>query len=302
MMLSISYIVGQLNGPLGQMIELLHSTQDAKISLERLSEIQAREDEITANTNFNLEGSNADLIIQNVFFRYKGSNEFTLKNINFTIPFNKVTAIVGASGSGKTTLMKLLLKIYEPNEGEIALGHTSLRNTPHDFWRKHCGVVMQEGYLFNDTIAGNIALGTGQIDSQKLHYALTASNCTDFVNVLPLGVNTKIGYDGMSLSLGQKQRLLIARAIYRNPKFIFLDEATSSLDANNEKEVISNLEDFFNGRTVVIIAHRLSTVKNADQIIVLTKNGIAEIGDHRTLVNSKGHYYNLVKNQLELGN
>jgi ATP-binding cassette subfamily B protein len=238
----------------------------------------------------------------NLSFTYPGAgNEPVLRDINLKIPKGKTTAIVGTSGSGKTTLLKLLLKFYEPQKGEIKLGSTALNNISHKAWRFHCGVVMQESFIFSDTIAKNIAVGQEKIDMEKLRHAVDVANVREFVESLPLGYNTKIGAEGTGVSMGQKQRILIARSVYRDPDFIFFDEATNSLDANNEMQIIQNLESFFKGRTVVVVAHRLSTVKHADQIVVLNKGLIAEKGTHQQLVNLKGEYYQLVKNQLELG-
>lgn len=252
-----------------------------------------------------LKGDGLDLIsisFQNVSFTYSGAgNEPVLRDVNLQIPKGKTTAIVGTSGSGKTTLLKLLLKFYEPQKGEIKLGSTALNNISHKAWRSHCGVVMQESFIFSDTIAKNIAVGQEKIDMEKLRHAVEVANVREFIESLPLGYNTKIGTEGTGISMGQKQRLLIARSVYRDPDFIFFDEATNSLDANNEMQIIQNLESFFIGRTVVVVAHRLSTVKHADQIVVLNKGVIAERGTHQELVSLKGEYYQLVKNQLELG-
>lgn len=315
MMLSISYIIGQLNAPVLQLIGFIHSVQDAKIALERLSEIHNKEDEekvgeekitelpFLASSDRNSSPSGrlgGALSLKNVHFRYTGSSEEVLKELDLTIPANKITAIVGASGSGKTTLMKLLLKFYEPNKGEIMLGNHQLAAIKHFTWRKNLGVVMQDGYIFNDTIANNIAIGEEVIDQKRLKNAVEVANIKEFIDALPLGYNTKIGMEGVGMSGGQKQRLFIARAVYKNPKYIFFDEATSSLDANNEKVIMENLNQFFKNRTAVVIAHRLSTVKNADQIVVLDKGSIIEKGTHNELINLKGSYYNLVKNQLEL--
>ncbi len=250
-----------------------------------------------------LVNDESNITFQNISFTYPGAgNEPVLKDINLKIPRARTTAIVGVSGSGKTTLLKLLLKFYEPQKGEIKLGHMSLGNLSHKAWRQHCGVVMQESFIFSDTIAKNIALGSERIDMEKLQYAAGIANVRDFIETLPLGYNTKLGPDGAGFSQGQKQRILIARAVYRNPEFIFFDEATNSLDANNESIIHHNLESFFLGRTVVVVAHRLSTVKNADQIVVLNKGVITERGTHQELVSLKGEYFTLVKNQLELGN
>lgn len=301
MMLSISYIIGQLNSPIQQLIGFIHSAQDAKIALERLSEIHNREDEENAANEKNHDVPvDADFTLENVHFRYTGSIEEVIKGLDLTIPANKVTAIVGVSGSGKTTLMKMLLKFYEPNEGEINIGNHHLNTISHSAWREQCGVVMQDGYIFNDTIANNIAIGQDVIDKVRLKKAVEIANIKEYIDGLPLGYNTKIGMEGVGMSGGQKQRLFIARAVYKNPRFIFFDEATSSLDANNEKIIMENLNQFFKERTVVVIAHRLSTVKNADQIVVLDKGMIIERGTHDELTALKGNYYNLVKNQLEL--
>ena len=303
MMMAISYIVGQLNAPVIQLINFLRDAQDAKISLDRLGEIHNKEDEEKAgDQKVTVIPDNSDILINNISFRYLGGLEPVIKNLSVTIPANKVTAIVGVSGSGKTTLMKLLLHFYSLDKGEIKIGKINLKNISNRVWRNHCGVVMQEGYIFNDTIAKNIAVGSVFIDKKKLIHATHVANIQSYIDSLPLGYNTKIGLEGTGLSTGQKQRLLIARAVYKNPKFIFLDEATSALDANNEKIIMENLNTFFANKTVVVIAHRLSTVKNANQIIVLDKGKIVEVGNHQELTHLKGSYYKLVKNQLELGN
>jgi ATP-binding cassette, subfamily B, bacterial len=243
-----------------------------------------------------------NISIHNVSFTYPGAgNEPIFQNINLQIPKGKTTAIVGTSGSGKSTLLKLLLKFYEPQKGEIKLGSTPLMHMSHKTWRAHCGVVMQESFIFSDTIARNIAVGAEKIDMNRLWHAVHVANCKEFIESLPLGFNTKIGAEGKGISMGQKQRILIARSVYRDPDFIFFDEATNSLDANNESVIIENLNSFFKGRTVIVVAHRLSTVKHADQIVVLNKGIISEKGTHQELVNLKGEYYTLVKNQLELG-
>ncbi len=363
-MLAVQYIIGQLNGPIEQLIGFIQSWQNAKISMERLNEIHTMEDEEPESREFQyqlpaafarrlvggkapsgspgggetyaqpmlmevsahlmdshlLEESSKSEVNKDVFphlgemkgtgaihfenlsFTYPGAgNEPVLMEINLSIPRGKTTAIVGVSGSGKTTLLKLLLKFYEPQKGEIKLDRTSLQNISHKLWRSHCGVVMQESFIFSDTIARNIAVGAEKIDMEKLYQAVDVANIREFIESLPLGFNTKIGAEGSGISMGQKQRLLIARAVYRDPEFIFFDEATNSLDANNESQIIQNLNSFFKGRTVIIVAHRLSTVKNADQIVVLNKGVITEKGTHNELVSLKGDYFTLVKNQLELG-
>lgn len=302
MMLSISYIVGQLNSPIAQLINFIREVQDAKISLDRLSEIHNKEDEeqqdIEKITDIPL---NADLELSKVSFRYIGAGQMVLKDLDLIIPAKKVTAIVGVSGSGKTTLMKLLLKFYDVNSGQIKIGNHDLQNVSQKTWRHQSGVVMQEGYIFNDTIANNIAVGEDYVDKKKLAHAVDVANIKEFIESLPLSYNTKIGMEGVGVSTGQKQRLFIARAVYKNPNFLFFDEATSALDANNEKVIMEKLNTFFENKTVVVIAHRLSTVKNAHQIVVLDKGKIVEVGNHNTLVQEKGNYYHLVKNQLELG-
>ncbi len=302
MMMAISYIVGQLNAPVAQLIAFLRDAQDAKISLDRLGEIHNKEDEEKAGEQkITKIPENADINLKNVTFRYIGGLEPVIKELDLTIPANKVTAIVGVSGSGKTTLMKLLLKFYDLDKGDVSVGSHNLTNISQKAWRGHCGVVMQEGYIFNDTIAKNIAVGDDFVDHKKLIHATIVANIKPYIDELPLGFNTKIGLEGTGLSTGQKQRLLIARAVYKNPKFLFFDEATSALDANNEKVIMENLNEFFTDKTVVVIAHRLSTVKNAHQIVVLDKGKIVEKGNHQELTKLKGEYYNLVKNQLELG-
>lgn len=252
--------------------------------------------------SFSLNGRES-IQLANISFTYPGAgNDAVLKNINLQIPRGKTTAIVGTSGSGKTTLLKLLLKFYAPQQGEIKLGNTSFANISHAAWRSHCGVVMQESFIFSDTIARNIAVGADKINMEQLYHAVTVANCKEFIEELPLGFNTKIGAEGSGISMGQKQRILIARAVYRDPLFLFFDEATNSLDANNETVIINNLHSFFKGRTVLIVAHRLSTVKHADQIVVIHKGVVTECGTHAQLVALRGEYYTLVKNQLELGN
>ncbi|MEO1627903.1 MAG: ATP-binding cassette domain-containing protein, partial [Bacteroidota bacterium] len=302
MMLAIGYIVGQLNSPIAQLINFIREVQDAKISLDRLSEIHNKEDEEPLNAEkITAPPVDADVRLSKVSFRYIGMDQVVLNNLDLIIPVNQITAIVGVSGSGKTTLMKLLLKFYDPSEGRIHLGSYQLQNVSQKTWRAQCGVVMQEGYIFSDTIANNIAVGEDYVDKEKLAHAVDVANIRPFIESLPLSYNTKIGMEGMGISTGQKQRLLIARAVYKNPNFLFFDEATSALDANNEKIIMEKLNRFFENKTVVIIAHRLSTVRNADQIVVLDEGKIVEVGNHQELVDQKGNYFNLVKNQLELG-
>lgn len=299
-MLAVQYIIGQVNAPLQQLIGLVQSGQDAKISLERLNEIYELEDEETGQGLVELPTSHT-LSLQSLSFTYRGAgNEPVLHDIDLTIPQGKTTAIVGMSGSGKTTLLKLLLRFYDPTQGKILIGGVGLNNISHKYWRKQCGVVMQDGFIFSDTIARNIAVGVEIIDRQKLYQAAQAANILDFIESLPLGFHTKIGAEGMGVSQGQKQRLLIARAVYKDPQYIFFDEATNALDAHNEAVIVENLNEFFKNRTVIVVAHRLSTVKNADQIVVLDKGRITEIGTHLTLTSQQGDYYQLVKNQLEL--
>ncbi|MDR6968203.1 ATP-binding cassette subfamily B protein [Flavobacterium arsenatis] len=302
MMMAISSIVGSLNGPIVQLIGFIREAQDAKISLARLSEIHEKEDETTAIAEKTKDiPKDADIVIKDLSFRYIGSDVSVLEDLNLTIPAHKVTAIVGTSGSGKTTLMKLLQQFYEPISGQIMVGKTPLSTIAQKSWRSHIGSVMQEGYIFNDTIANNIAIGVDIIDKKKLVYASDVANIKTFIEEYPLGYNTKIGMEGVGMSTGQKQRLLIARAVYKDPEMLFFDEATSALDANNEKEIMEKLNVFFKNKTVVVIAHRLSTVMNADQIVVLEKGRIVEIGNHQELVSLKGSYYELVRNQLQLG-
>ncbi|RED25180.1 ATP-binding cassette subfamily B protein [Flavobacterium cutihirudinis] len=303
MMLAISSIVGSLNGPITQLIEFVRELQDAKISLARLSEIHEKEDETQQEIHqTNDVPYDSDIEIKNLSYRYLGSDIPVLSDLSLIIPANKVTAIVGVSGSGKTTLMKLLLKFYEPEKGEITIGNAQLSNISQKAWRSNIGAVMQEGFVFSDTIANNIAIGVDKIDKERLVYAADVANIKEYVSGLPLGYNTKIGAEGVGMSTGQKQRLLIARAVYKNPEVLFFDEATSALDANNEKEIMQKLDLFFKNKTVIVIAHRLSTVMNADQIVVLDKGKIIEIGNHVTLIEQKGSYFELVKNQLQLGN
>jgi ATP-binding cassette, subfamily B, bacterial len=302
-MLSISYIIGQLNSPILQLIEFMQSYQDTKLSLARINEIQLMKDELQADNGTEYAIPTADIIVENCSFKYDASPfaKNVLDNITTTIPANKITAIVGSSGSGKTTLLKLLLKFYEPTSGTIKIGEYNFNNLPNNTWRGKCGVVMQEGFIFNDTIENNIGVGDEFVDNEKLIAVAKTANIFEFINDLPLGFKTKIGGNGMGISTGQKQRILIARAIYKNPDILFFDEATSALDANNEKIITENLNAVFANKTVIIIAHRLSTVKNADNIIVLQAGKIIEEGKHEVLIKAKGFYYDLVSNQLELG-
>ncbi|WP_295715620.1 peptidase domain-containing ABC transporter [Mucilaginibacter sp.] len=302
-MLAIQYIIGQLNGPIDQISQFMLSYQEAKLSLERLAEIETIKDEESKNSGLlEIDFDKEDIILDNVNFSYPGtSNRPVLKNINLVIPNGKTTAIVGMSGSGKTTLLKLLLKFYDPDNGAILCDTTNLNCISHKRWRSHCGVVMQDGYIFSDSIAKNIALGYDEIDYQRLVYAAKIANIQDYVESLPLSYNSVVGMDGSGLSQGQKQRLLIARSVYKNPNLFFFDEATNALDATNETVIMKNLQQLFTGKTVIIIAHRLSTVKKADKIVVLEKGVIIEEGRHEALIRNKSVYYNLVKDQLELG-
>ena len=304
MMMSLTYIVGQLTAPIEQFIGFARSFQDAKISLERLGEIHQKEDEEqTLALKTNRIPEERMLWVEDVCFSYDGADrDYVLEHVSLAIPEHKVTAVVGASGSGKTTLVKLLLGFYEPNKGTIRVGNVLLKDMNPHVWRAHTGCVMQDGFIFSDTIARNIAVGAESIDKERLLHAVTVANIREFIDSLPLGYNTKIGMEGNGVSQGQRQRILIARAVYKDPEFIFLDEATNALDANNEKEIMEHLHRFYRGRTVVVVAHRLSTVRDADNIVVLDKGRVAEEGTHEELTAKRGIYYELVKNQLELGN
>lgn len=304
MMMSLTYIIGQVSAPISEFIGFAQAFQDAKISLERLNEIHGKEDE-----EQQIDGKlpylpdSRDIILENVSFSYSGANrDYALEDVSLHIPQNKVTAIVGASGSGKTTLVKLLQGFYEPGKGRIKIGGTALNMINPHLWRSKTGSVMQDGFIFSDTIARNIAISTDEVDVERLRKAVNIANITEFIDSLPLGYNTKIGMEGNGISQGQRQRILIARAVYKNPEFIFLDEATNSLDANNERTIMEHLHAFYEGKTVVVVAHRLSTVRNADKIIVLDKGHVIEEGTHQELTAQRGAYYTLVKNQLELGN
>lgn len=303
-MLAIQYIIGQLNSPIEQMIDFVQSWQLAKISLDRLNEVHELKDEEAADKRFNtVLPQNKTIELNNISFTYPGAgNAAVLKDIDLIIPQGKTTAIVGTSGSGKTTLLKLLLKFYGLQKGNIKVGGSDLSDLSHKCWRQNIGVVMQESFIFSDTIAANIAVGADTINMGKLKEASSVANILAFIESLPLGFNTKIGAEGIGISAGQKQRILIARAVYKDPQYIFFDEATNSLDANNETVILKNLAKFFQDKTVIVVAHRLSTVKHADQIIVLQEGEISEKGNHKELTDLKGAYFSLVKNQLELGN
>lgn len=304
MMMSQSYIIGQLSAPIGQFIGFAQALQDAKISLERLGEIHNKEDETqTADLKLSQLPENKDIKIQDVSFSYDGADrDYVLEDIQLVIPQDKITALVGTSGSGKTTLVKLLLGFYPINKGEIQIGDIPIKNINPHLLRQKTGAVMQDGFIFSDTIANNIAVGAEVIDKERLLHAVSISNIKEFIDSLPLGYNTVIGMEGKGISQGQRQRILIARAVYKNPDFLFFDEATNALDMKNEKEIINNLSQFYQGKTVVIVAHRLSTVQHADNIIVLDKGRVSEQGTHLELTSKRGIYYELVKNQLELGN
>lgn len=303
MMLSVQYILGQLNSPIDQLINFYRESQDAKLSIARLSEVHEKEDEEDSSQKYIQEiPSQQDITMNDISFAYDTTmvGKPVVRNIQLNIPSGKQTAIVGTSGSGKTTLMKLMLGFYPVQSGEILLGNNNINQYNLREWRKKCGVVMQDGFIFSDTIARNIAPGEENIDKVKLLNAVITANIREFIESLPLRYDTKIGSEGHALSQGQKQRILIARAVYKDPEFVFLDEATNALDTNNEKVIMDNLQQFFMGRTSIVIAHRLSTVKNADQIVVIDNGEIKEIGTHSSLTKKKGAYYQLVKNQLEL--
>lgn len=303
MMMSVSYIIGQLSGPVGQVIGFVQAAQDAKISLERLNEIHNKEDEEQIiGSKISEIPSSKTLRVEDIYFSYDGADrDYVLNGINLIIPENKITAIVGASGSGKTTLVKLLLAFYKPNKGAIKINDISIDDINPHLWRQKSGAVMQDGFIFSDTIANNITIGADTIDKKRLQQAVEIANIKEFIESLPLKYNTKIGMEGNGVSQGQRQRLLIARAVYKNPDFLFFDEATNALDANNEKIILDNLNTFYKGKTVIVVAHRLSTVQNAHNIVLMDKGKIIEEGTHKDLTEKKGAYYTLVKNQLELG-
>jgi len=303
MMLSIQYIIGQMNSPIEQAINFINSYQDARLSIERLAEVHLRKNEEQEDTSFGVDDiKSRNINISNLTFQYEGPySPKVLENVNLAIDNNKVTALVGVSGSGKTTIMKLLLGFYKPTEGEISVGEISLNNIKTSEWRSVVGAVMQDGVIFSDTIANNITIGCDNIDTELLKYSAKMADIHDFIMSLPLKYNTKVGDDGSGLSQGQKQRLLIARAIYKKPQFVFFDEATNALDTKSEKTIVENMKEFFRNKTVLVIAHRLSTVKNADKIIVLDKGKIVEQGTHHYLTEKKGVYYQLIQNQLEMG-
>ncbi len=304
MMLAVQFIIGQLNMPVNQIISFFRTAQDARMSLDRLAEIHNKEEE-EKDSDMKVKNlpADKDIYINNLSFQYEGPRSpRVLNDIDLVIPHNKVTAIVGASGSGKSTLLKMILGFYEPVAGEILIGDTLLSNLSIKLWRQKCGAVMQDGYIFPDTIAFNIAPGIEEIDQDRFQKAVDIANARSFLESLPLSYNTKIGNDGKGLSQGQKQRILIARAIYKNPDYLFFDEATNSLDASNEKSITEKLSDFYTGKTVIVIAHRLSTVMDADNIVVMDEGKIVEQGSHKELIDKRGTYYILIKNQLELGN
>ncbi len=300
MMMAIQYIVGQLNVPLQEVVDFVRAAQDAKISLERLSEVHNHENEETDQYNKTAKIPSGDISLKDICFSYTPISPDVLKDVSITIPRGKITAIVGTSGSGKTTLIKLLLGFYKPRTGQIRIGNTDLSHLQMESWRRQCGVVMQDGYIFSDSISNNIAESDAKPDHIRLLEAIEIANIQDFIGNLPLGFKTIIGDKGNGLSQGQKQRILIARAVYKNPAFLFFDEATNALDTNNEKVIMNKLQRFFEGRTVIVVAHRLSTVREADQIIVLKDGSVVETGNHASLIRNEGTYYKLVKNQLEL--
>ena len=299
MMLAVQYIIGQLNVPLTSFVTFAHSAQDAKIGLERLNEIHSQDEEESHKEHKVASvPEHGNIVIDKVYFSYSKDTDYILKDIHLTVPRNKVTAIVGSSGSGKTTFIKLLLGFYSPTKGSIKINGIPLESFKHSVWRSKCGAVMQDGYIFPDTIAHNIAESDDYVDSEKLFKASMTANAHEFIESLHAGYNTVIGEKGIKLSQGQKQRILIARAIYKDPNFMFFDEATNALDTKNEKSIMSHLKEVYQGRTVIVVAHRLSTIKNADQIVVLEKGSIVEVGTHMQLITKEGYYFNLVSSQL----
>ena len=305
MMLAVQYIIGQLNRPVEQLMRFIYASQDVKISLDRINEIHGQMEEEDGSESLKAypDGEPGDLSLRRADFSYDPhAPRKTIDGVSLTIPRGKVTAIVGTSGSGKTTLVKLLLGFYPLLSGEIRVGRTPLGQLNKKWWRRQCGVVMQDGVIFSESIARNIAVDDGPIDTARLARAVEIANIKEFIQSLPLRYDTVIGPDGIGLSQGQKQRVLIARAVYKDPDYIFLDEATNALDANNEQAIVRNLDTFYKGKTVVIVAHRWSTVRHADQIIVIERGKIIETGDHQSLIDRRGAYYRLVSNQLELGN
>lgn len=302
MMLAIQYIIGQLNSPVEQLVKFIYKWQDVSISLDRMNEIHVQKNEENENRTMNILPDDCSIHIRDLSFKYDGAgSDMVLDHINFKIPQGKVTAIVGASGSGKTTLVKLLLGYYSPDEGIINIGSKDLMQVNLTWWRSICGTVMQGGYLFSDTIARNIAVTDDEIDLNRLRHAAQIANIADYIEALPLGYNTLVGQDGQGVSQGQRQRILIARVVYKFPQFVILDEATNALDATNEKVIVENLQQFYKDKTVIVVAHRLSTVKTADQIVVLDAGKVIEIGTHEELTGKRGAYFELVRNQLELG-
>jgi len=303
MMLAVQFIIGQLNVPLNQIIGFFRVAQDARMSLDRLSEIHEMEDEETEpEVKVRKMPGSKEIFLNNVSYQYEGPRSpFVLKDIDLVIEENMTTAIVGSSGSGKTTLLKILLGFYQPVSGEILIGNTRLSNLSLKLWREKTGAVMQDGYLFPETILYNIAPGVSTINEERLVRAVEIANIKSFIESLPLGYNTRVGINGHGLSEGQKQRLLIARVIYKNPEIIIFDEATNSLDAGTEKVIVENLSGFYEGKTVITVAHRLSTVKDAGKIVVMDGGRIVETGTHDSLIENRGVYFKLVKNQLELG-
>lgn len=303
MMMSLTYIIGQVTAPISEFIGFIQSYQDAKISLERINEVHKQKDEDTGiETKLSVFPEDLNIVLEDVSFSYSGSErDYALEHVSLTIPQHKVTAIVGSSGSGKTTILKLIQGLYEPQHGQIRVGGIPLSQINPHLWRNKTGSVMQESFIFSDTIVKNITINTDDVDVERLRHAVHVANIGDYINSLPLGYSTKIGLEGNGTSAGQRQRILIARAVYKNPDYIFFDEATNSLDANNEYTIMENLKAFYRGKTVLIVAHRLSTVKDADNIIVLDRGHVVEKGTHAELTTKRGAYYRLVKNQLELG-